>query len=154
MSEEVLVRRIEVAQIKEALDLVCFYSGTTVEAPEPVCEWPNLCDQNFCRFPRYLRNGAPSGLTAFVLVQLGFPVSLLQELDLEYELGEVLHPGVKIGRSRNPALRRIEWPGRALLAFVQDSQKIGWSWSEVVDRAFRPNWMIPRLDAKRRPWLY
>lgn len=151
---DTLSRNITIDVLKEAIDLVCFHHGQTVEAPEPVCEWPNLCDQNFCRFPRYYRNGMPSGLTAFVLVQLGFPVGLLKELDLEYELGEVLHPGVKIGRSRNPALRRIERPGRALLGFVQNSQKIGWSWNEVVDRAFRPNWMIPRLDARRRPWLY
>jgi hypothetical protein len=76
------------------------------------------------------------------------------DLDREYELGEVLHPGVKIGRSRSAALSRIDRQGMALLSFLQDHQKIGWSWNDIAVAAFRPRRMIRRLDARRRPWLY
>lgn len=154
MSEGMLTRAITLDQLREAIDLVCFRHGHTVEAPEPVCEWPNLCDQSYCRFPRYARSGEPSGLTAHVLVQVGYPKGLLAELDREFEVGEVLHPGVKIGRSRNAALRRLDRRGRALLGYLQNHQKLGWSWNDIVDQAFRPGWMIKRLDARRRPWLY
>ena len=149
-----LTRGIDVDAVHQALNLVTFYHGDTVEDAEPACEWPRLCDQQYCRFPRYCRNGEPTGLVGHVLVELGYPLALLQDLDREYELGEVLHPGVKIGRSRNAALRRIDRRGVALLAYLQDHQKVGWSWSDIALQAFRPRWMIQRLDRRRRPWLY
>jgi hypothetical protein len=150
----VLTRQITVDMIHQALNLVTFHHGERVEAPELPCAWKRLCDENYCRFPKYFRNGSPTGLTAHVLMELGYPSTLLRDLDCEYEVGEVLHPGVKIGRSRNAALGRIDRRGIALLAYLQDHQKVGWSWSDIADKAFQPRWMIARLDKRRRPWLY
>lgn len=157
MSEDTLTglrRTISVDQVHEALNLVTYHDGDVVEGPEPVCEWSSLCGSRFCRFPRYFAAGGPSGLVANVLVELGYPHGLLKALDCEYEVGEVLHPRVKIGRSRNSALARIDRRGVALLAYMQDHQKVGWSWSDIAYHAFRPRWTITRLDARRRPWLY
>jgi len=148
-----LNRSITVDMVHEALNLACFHYGTTVEAAEPACDWPRLCGSS-CQFPRYHRGGLPVGLTAQVLIELGYPTDLLKELDREYEMSEVLHPGVKIARSRNLALRRIEPAGLYLLAFLQDNQKNNWSWNKIAETAFKPRWMIKRLDARRRPWLY
>lgn len=154
MSDTALERHITVGRLQEAINLICFHEGDTVEAPEPACSWPGLCGElGPCRFPRYYRQG-PAGLTAEVLLEVGFPVDLLLSLDREYELGEVLHPGVKIARSRNAALARLDKQGVALLSFVQDHQKTGWSWNDIAVAAFRPRRMIRRLDARRRPWLY
>lgn len=153
MSETALSRHISVDKLHTALNLLCFHDGDTVEASEPVCEWVNLCGTDGCKFPRYFRNG-PVGLTAKVLMEVGLPVDLLLALDREYELGEVLHPGVKIGRSRNAALARLDKQGVALLSYIQDHSKIGWSWNDIAVAAFRPRRMIRRLDARRRPWLY
>lgn len=138
--------------MKDAVALVTFHMGHTVEEPEPTCDLPNLCGPA-CRYPRYYRNG-PSGLVGNVLVELGYPSELLKALDCEYEIGEVLHPGVKIGRSRNPALNRVEPAALALLGFFQNSQKLGWSWNRIVEEALRPKSWFTRLDARRRPWLY
>lgn len=149
-----LTRRITVDMLHNALNLVTYHFGAVLEGPEPPCDWTRLCGQRFCRFPRYHRKGEPIGLTAHVLVELGMPVQLLRDLDCEYEVGEVLHPGVKIGRSRNAALSRVDRPGVALLSYLQDHQKIGWDWQRIAVQAFRPRWMIRRLDARRRPWLY
>lgn len=146
-------QQITVDQVHEALNLVTFHLGDTVEELEPRCEWFKLCGERYCRFPRYYNNG-PHGLVANTLVELGYPQDLLKQLDWEYEISEVLHPRVKIGRSRNPALARLDRRGIALLAYCQDHQKVGWSWSDIVERAFRPRWTIARLDARRRPWLY
>lgn len=155
MPERTLDRQITVDMVHNALNLWTLPPmGYTVEGPEPACDWPRLCHENFCRFPRYLRDGEPNGLVACLLIELGYPLDLLKDLDVEYELGEVLHPGVKIGRSRNPALTRIDRPALKLLAYLQDAQKIGWSWSDIAAYAFRPRWMIARLDKRRRPWLY
>jgi hypothetical protein len=154
MPEKVaLSRHITVDQLQTGLNLACFYDGDTIEAPEPICDWPGLCGPEGCKFPRYFRHG-PAGLTAQVLLEVGFPVDLLLAMDREYELGEVLHPGVKIARSRNAALARLDSQGVALLSFNQDHQKIGWSWNDIAVAAFRPRRMIRRLDARRRPWLY
>lgn len=149
-----LARSISVAMVRDALDIVTYHYGQTVEQPEPACSWPRLCAEDFCRFPRYQRGGQPVGLTGHTLIELGYPMSLLKELDTEYELGEVIHTGVKIGRSRNPALRRISAAGIALLAFCQNHQKVGWSWNDITLQAFRPRWMVRQLDKRRRPWLY
>lgn len=145
---------ITVDKIRLALDVVCYRRGATVEMPEPPCGHDKLCGDLFCRFPRYYTGEHPAGLTAHVLIQLGYPVDLLKALDCEYEVGEVLHPGVKIGRSRNPALGRIVRPGMALLSYLQDHQKCGWSYNDITYEAFRPRWTIRFLDARRRPWLY
>ncbi len=155
MSEhDTLSRIITVGAVKNALNLVTYHEPTHIEDPEPVCEWPRLCAEDYCRFPRYHRAGQPVGLVANVLIQVGLPIEVLKELDREYEIGEVLHPGVKIGRSRNAALSRIDRRGVALLSYLQDNQKVGWTWGEIGLQAFRPRWMIKRLDARRRPWLY
>lgn len=149
-----LSRPISVAMIHDALNLVTYHDGGHVEGPELPCQWPQLCAPTFCRFPRYARHGAPTGLTAHVLSELGYPLQVLKELDLEYEIGEVLHTGVKIARSRNAALVRIDRRGVALLGYLQNHQKVGWSWARIAEQAFRSSWMIRRLDARRRPWLY
>lgn len=149
-----LDRAITVDMIHQVLNLVTYHDGETIEGPEQRCEWPQLCHPQYCRFPRYSRRGEPTGLVARVLAELGYPIEVLKELDREYEIGEVLHPGVKIGRSRNAAIRRIDRRGVQLLAYLQDHQKLGWSWSAITTQAFKPRWMIGRLDSRRRPWLY
>lgn len=159
MSDDTLVRLrqaqiITVDRIHQALNLLCFQNGTMVEAPELRCEYPKLCGRVSCTFPRYYYGAFPAGFTARVLIELGYPVDLLKALDCEFEEGEVLHPGVKIGRSRNMALTRIVEPGIRLLTFVQDHQKIGWSWNDIVLRAFRPRRTVKLVDQRRRPWLY
>lgn len=154
MSEDTLTRTITAALVVQAMHLVVLESGDFVEAPEPVCAWPKLCGEQFCRFPRYFRAGRPCGLVAHVLLELGYPRDLLKALDAEYEIGEILHPGVKIARSRNNALYRIEAPGRQLLGFLQERQKLGQSWLDISVDAVRPRRMIRYLDARRRPWLY
>lgn len=154
MTEDTLTRIITPGAVRNALNLVTYYDPDHIEDPEPPCEWTKLCAQDMCLFPRYFRRGEPAGLTANVLLRLGYPTDLLKDLDREYEIGEVLHPGVKIGRSRNAALGRIDRRGVALLSFLQNNQKVGWTWGEIALQAFRPRWMIKRLDARRRPWLY
>lgn len=147
-------RKIPASTVLEALFTVTIDHGALVEAPEPVCDWKNLCGPAGCRYPRYFRGQHPAGLTSHVLLELGYPRDLLKALDTEYEVGEVLHPGVKIGRSRNPALGRIDYSGRALLSFLQERQKLGRSWGDLAAEAVKPRRMIPYLDARRRPWLY
>jgi hypothetical protein len=158
MSEPAALRRgqvITVDMVKAALMQIVQGQPDIVEAPEPVCEWPRLCGDLGCRFPRYQRGGGPVGLTAHVLLELGYPLDVLKELDCEYEIGEVMHPGVKIARSRNAALARIDRRGMALLGYLQDNQKTGRSWSGVAAWAYRPLYkVIPFLDSRRRPWLY
>jgi hypothetical protein len=156
MSESTVTscRELPAKAVLEALYGVTIEYNDVVEAPEPVCVYQNLCGLDGCRFPRYFRAQRPAGLVSHVLLELGYPRDLLKALDTEYEVGEVLHPGVKIGRSRNPALVRIDKPGRALLSFLQDRQKLGRSWGDLAVEAVRPRRMIPYLDARRRPWLY
>lgn len=153
---EVKPRKIHPDDVRTALNLVVFQQGhRTVERQERDCGW-EVCDDNgekICYFPRYSRNGAPVGLTAKILIQLGYPVQLLLDLDREYEMGEILHPGVKIGRSRNQALARIEPAGKALLTFVQERQKL-MSWGAVSVGAFESSWAPRAVDRRRRPWLY
>lgn len=138
--------------VRAAMDLVTFQAPHTEELSER-CAWDKLCGP-VCRFPRYLRGGKPNGLVATILIELGFGLSVLKELDTEYELGEVLHPGVKIERSRNAAIARIEPSGLALLAFLQENPGGGRTWNEITIDAIRPGWTIKYFDAKRRPWLY
>lgn len=154
MSDTVVDRQITADMVVTAVNLVTFYRGRTIERPEPPCGWPRLCSEQACRFPRYYRDGQPTGLVSHVLLRLGYPSDLLKALDMEYELGEVLHPGVKIGRSRNPALVRIDVPGRQLLSFLQDRQKLGRSWNSISAEAVRRERTLAFLDARRRPWLY
>ncbi len=145
---------ITVDHLHNALNLVTFTAPNTVERPEPACRWPKLCGQDFCRFPRYQREGLAAGLVSSVLLKVGYLVDLLKALDCEYEIGGVIHPGVKIARSRNRALKRIVRPGIALLGFLQEHQKSGMSWSQISVEAFRPRKMVQFLDVRRRPWLY
>lgn len=158
MSDAPALRRgqtITADMVKNALGLVTYHHGEVVERAEPVCEWPKLCGDTGCRFPRYQRGGGPVGLTAHVLTELGYPLDVLKELDHEYEVGEVMHPGVKIARSRNAALARIDNRGMALLAFLQDNQKTARPWQAIAAAAYRPVYrFIPVLNARRRPWLY
>lgn len=150
-------RAISVADIHRALDLVVYQGGpATVEQLEPLCGW-DVCSKTgdtFCLFPRYTRDGVAVGLTAKILIQLGYPHQLLLDLDREHELGDILHPGVKIVRSVNAALRRIDPTGIALLAFIQEQQKAGRSWGSITVKAFGPTARPRILDRRRRPWLY
>lgn len=148
-------RAITVEMVRTAINIVVFESGPrTVESPELPCEYRRLCDETFCRFPRYSRNGAAVGLVAKVLVQLGYPQQLLLDLDREHEMGEVIHPGVKLRRSRNAALTRIDAKGIELLNYLQEHQKTGVSWGDLSLLAFGPNWTPKLIDRRRRPWLY
>ncbi len=147
-------RAITVAHLQEAVGTVVFTAGPkTVEPAEPACSWVSLCGQGGCTFPRYSRNGVPVGLVSRTLVQLGYPVDLVLALDREYEMGEVLHPGVKIGRSRNAALARIGPKGMTLLSWLQDNQKAK-SYGDLLDEAFGPKKLLRFRDARRRPWRY
>jgi hypothetical protein len=156
MSDELTdTRAITAADVRHAVNLVVFQNGPdTVEQSEPVCAYPKVCGEKGCLFPRYSRNGAPAGLVARALIQLGFPLQLLLDLDREHELGEVLHPGVKIARSRNKALERIEAAGMALLVQVQRQQKLSISYGQICLLAFGHRWLPKFLDQKKRPWLY
>lgn len=154
MSEVITDRIITVDIVHAALNLVTYEHPEHVEPQEPVCDWRKLCGDHGCKFPRYSRGGKPVGLTAHLLIQLGYPLDLLKALDFEFEIGELLHPGVKIGQSRNLALLRLDSKAMALLVFLQNHSKLGRSWSELAVDAFRPRRMIKRLDARRRPWLY
>ncbi len=160
MSDDVITsgavnnRPIPIETIREAVDIVVFSHGpATVEAPEPQCDYPKLCGEH-CTYPRYARNGEPTGLVGKVLIQLGFPLKLLLDLDREHEMSELLHPGVKIGRSRNAALIRLGPKGIALLTFFQENQKSGKSWGNLSREAFGPKKLLRRRDMKRRPWRY
>lgn len=158
MSDELTVvpdRTITVDMIREAVNLVVFTQGpTTVEAPEPPCDFPKLCGPKHCRFPRYARHGEPVGLVGKTLLQLGYPSKLLLDLDREHELGEVIHPGVKIGNSRNAALARIGPKGMDLLIWLQEQQKSGRTWGDLTMTAFGPKRLLRGRDRKRRPWRY
>lgn len=148
-------RMITADKVRNAINIVVWDAGPhTCETPEPPCEFTRLCDPEFCRFPRYQRNGAAAGLVGRTLVQLGYPVKLLLDLDREYEMGEVVHPGVKIATSRNAALARIDSKGRALLAWMQEHQKSGLTWGTLSAQAFGKTWRPQLLDRRRRPWLY
>ncbi len=157
MSDEVSTsfeRLITVDAVKEAVHIVVFTTGpTTREKPEPPCEFGKLCGPQHCRFPRYARDGEPVGLVGKVLIQLGYPIKLLHDLDREHELGEVLHPGVKITSSRNAALCRLGYKGIALLGWLQENQKKD-TWGNLSSTAFGPKKLLRRRDAKRRPWRY
>lgn len=150
-------RMIKPDDVRTALNLVVYQQGPrTVERPERDCGWEVCADneERICYFPRYSRNGAAVGLTAKILIQLGYPVQLLLDLDREYEMGEILHPGVKIGRSRNQALARIEPSGVALLTFIQERQKLDLTWGGISLQAIEPSWAPRMVDRRRRPWLY
>ncbi len=140
--------------VQAALAMVTFEHPDMIETIEPSCRWPRLCGDSGCTFPRYYRNGHPNGLVAHVLAGLGYPHELLKALDCEYEIGEVLHPGVRITNARNVALTRMDDRGRALLGFCQAQQRLGFSWRRIAHEAFRPRRMVQLLDARRRPWLY
>jgi hypothetical protein len=144
---------ITLDDVHRALNLVVYERPGYVEPPEPPCDWNRLCGEERCRFPRYFR-GEPTGLVAFLLLQLGYPQSLLKELECEYEMGEVIHPSVKITNSRNPAVARIEDKALALLGWIQERQKCGMTWNEIQVAAFTPYRFFGGLDRKRRPWLY
>jgi hypothetical protein len=151
---DVAQRRITTAMVQEALHLVVFDSPLTVQSAEPPCAWPRLCGERSCQFPRYFRDGAPAGLVARILLQLGYSTELLKDLDREHEVGEVVHPGVKIDRSRNAALRRIDDDGVKLLGFLQERQSGGLSWSALTVAALGPRPLLAFMDRRRRPWRY
>lgn len=148
-------RTITATDVRNALNLVVFHVGPgTVEAEDPACPYEVCKGERTCLFPRYSRNGVPVGLTARVLMQLGYPLQLLLDLDREHEMGDIFHPGVKIGRSSNAALRRITAAGLSLLSFIQEHQKLGISWGDICLLAFEPRWRPRILDSRKRPWVY
>lgn len=154
MSDELLLTRtITVDNIHQALNILVFLDPDHIDDPAPTCVWPKLCGES-CQFPSYLRDNGPAGFVAGILIQLGYPLDLLKALDCEYEMGEVMHPGVKIHRSRNKALCRIDPRGIELLRFLQSNERSGQSRAHLTLEAFKPRRMVPYLDARRRPWLY
>lgn len=153
--QEIVRRPITVHEVRTAAFMVVYQGGPhTVQDPEPRCNWPKLCGTDGCRFPRYTRNGAPVGLVAMTLIQLGFTPQLLLELDREHQVGEILHPGAKISRSRNSELARVDDKGLKLLQYLQEHQQVGLSWADLLRLAFGPTWSPKFIDRRRRPWLY
>lgn len=155
MPDKVLVKpgAICVDTVVKAVGRVVFESPARIEAFSPPCGWPKMCGRKSCRFPRYF-HGAPYGVVGNTLIKLGFPSTLLKDLDTEYQLGEVLHPGVKISRSRNEALGRIDDKGVALLTWLQSQAKHELTWAQLHVKAFRPRKGLRVFDRKDRPWLY
>lgn len=144
---------ISVDMVCRAVQAVAFKTPARIEAPYFHCVYPRLCGKASCRFPRYY-DGEAQGIVACTLLKLGLPVSLLKDLDTEYEVGEVLHPGVKIANSRNAALTRIDPKGMALLAWLQEQGKHRVHWHRLHLRAFTPRKGMKWTDKKKRPWLY
>lgn len=104
---------------------------------------------------RYVEHGQPVCLVAKILVRLGYSVAVLKELDREYPMGEIIHAGVQIGRSRHPALRKLSPEALALLQFLQDQQDRGLSWGRIAVKAFQSKgMMLAKFDKRERPWLY
>lgn len=155
VSTENDTRSISAHMVQTAISVIVSHHGaSTVEAPAPACDWPRLCAPQPCRYPRYSRDGRPCGLVARVLIQLGYPQHLLEDLDREHSVGDVLHPGVVLIESRNAALSRIEASAMALLGFLQARQYQGHSWGHLCTLAFGPRWGFTFRDRRRRPWLY
>ena len=144
---------ISVDRVCQAVNRVVFDKPAQVEAPAQHCAFPRLCGKTRCRFPRYF-DGEPVGVVANTLIRLGFSSTLLKDLDCEYEMGELIHPGVKIGNSRNQALARIDPKGMALLAWLQAQGKHRLTLSQLHVQAFRPRKGMRYFDRRRRPWLY
>lgn len=144
---------IGVPQIRAALDTAVHSDPHHIEFPPPICDWPRLCGPT-CRFPRYLHHGQAHGLTATVLIHLGYNSDLLKALDCEYEIGELIHPGVKIHHSRHKALTRIHPDGLQLLAYLQNRQHTRHTWTRISAQALRRNRLLPFLDVRKRPWLH
>lgn len=155
MPDDVLTQNgaISVDKVCQALNRVIFETPQRQEVPPAQCAWPRLCGKGSCRFPRYF-DTEPRGVVGKTLIRLGFPSTVLKELDTEYKVGEVLHPGVEIDRSRNQALTRIDPRGIALLAWFQDQAKHRLTWSQLHVRAFKPRKGLKYFDRKARPWLY
>lgn len=141
------------ATVRDALNVVVYEGSGRVDPSEPACDWIALCGVQACKFPRYFR-GEPTGLIAHTLIQLGFDTHLLKDLDCEYEVGEVMHPGVKIHNSRNIELLRVEPRAISLLGWIQKRRHSGMTWGELSCAAFTPYRLLAPIDRKRRPWLY
>lgn len=144
---------INVEMVAQAVGRVAFSSPVCVEKYAAACAWPRLCGKQFCTYPRYF-DGAPQGIVARTLIELGYPVAMLKDLDTEYRVGEVLHPGVEIDKSRNQALTRIDAKGMALLAWFHTQAKHQLIFSQLHVKAFRPRRGLRLLDRRDRPWLY
>lgn len=140
MSTACVERKITVAKVVEVLEQVA--------AEEPHRVDPSA---EAGLMPRYLNQGRPNCLVAQVLSRLGFSRAVLRALDREYPVGELVHAGAEIAHSRNPALRRLDPAGRALLQFIQERQ--GLAWGRVTRDALTPSRWFARPARSRRPWL-
>lgn len=156
MSDDLLTKpgALSVDKVCQAVSFVLFTYPAMVEAPASNCAFPRLCGKAFCRFPRYFQDDQPFGVVAKALIRLGYPAKLLKDLDCEHEMGEVLHPGVKINNSRNQALARIDPKGMALLTWVQEQSRDKPLYHQLHLRAMTPRKGLKFTDRRRRPWLY
>lgn len=104
--------------------------------------------------PRYIDQGQPNCLVAMVLVELGFPPTLLRELDRELPVGTLHREAVDIAESRHPALRRMDPLARQLLQWCQRRQDSGCIWQYIAEEAFKINgWTTTKHNLRRKPWL-
>ena len=103
---------------------------------------------------RYLDQGKPNCLVAEILIELGFPTTLLRDLDRERPVGALHRDGVDIAESRHPALRRIDPVALQLLQYCQRMQDRGFIWMYIAEDAFKiSGWTTTKWQLRRRPWL-
>lgn len=107
--------------------------------------------------PRYLdADGEPGSLVAHLLIEIGFDLTFLRQLDHEFPLGHIFDSGVRIDESRHPALAEFEPAALKLLAYLQDLQDGGLPWMDCYLDAFaKPNRLVPaKYVRERRPWMF
>lgn len=135
-------KKIDVAQVRVVLERIA--------ATEP-----GRRDRRAGVLPaRYLDQGQPNCLVALVLHDLGISIGVLRALDREYPTGEIIHAGVRVVESRNPALRRFTPNALKLLDYVQRRQDDGQPWGALIKQALTPDrFTAPWLSRRRKPWL-
>ncbi len=137
-------RRITVTQVRDLLEIIASSEPGRVDRRRDE-DPPSL---------RYTRDGRPHGLVARVLAELGFGMAILDALDAEHPLGDLFNVGAPVATSRHPALRKLDPHARALLAFCQERQDSGATWSRILLAATRkPRWWSFGADHRNRPWL-
>lgn len=147
MSVDTATRPISAAEVKEVLFAVV---QTDPERVDPRTTADEVR-------PRYLdADGDPDSLVAHVLMEIGFDMIFLRQLDAEFPLGHIFDSGVRIDESRHPALAEFEPAALKLLAYLQDLQDGGLPWMDCYLDAFaKPNRLVPtKYVRERRPWMF
>lgn len=143
MTTNIRAKRIDVRAVRQALD--------TVARRDPYRKDRRVKDG----LPaRYIDQGQPNCLVAAVLVELGFPTTLLRDLDRERPVGALFSAGVDIAESNHPALKRIDPVARQLLQYCQRRQDSGYLWQYIAEEAFQGNgWLTTKWNLRKKPWL-